>query len=103
MAKATAPATSPIRLGMRIALTTVGGFALTTGLVAIGALALPYLFGVARSEAALGSAMAGFIAYLVFLLWGFSAPRLSSLAKAFGAGSALALGAAWALQHLIGA
>jgi hypothetical protein len=74
-----------------------GGFACTTALVALAAVALPLITGMARSEAALLSAMLGFIVYLVLLLWAFAERRLWLVWAVFLGGGAAAF---WIAQRL---
>ncbi|WP_151639225.1 iron uptake protein [Noviherbaspirillum aerium] len=81
-----------ILLTLRATASVVGGFGLTTAWVGLGSVALPLLFGMARSEAVLLSAMLGFILYLVLLLWAFAEASLLRVWVIFSAGGATAFG-----------
>lgn len=85
----------------RVAAAILGGFALTTALAALSAVALPLAFGMQRSEAALLSAMLGFIVYLVLLLWAFSAPSLTRVWTVMAVGAAAAFTLAKVLAPLL--
>ncbi|MBT0960826.1 iron transporter [Denitromonas iodatirespirans] len=52
------------------------GYAFTASVVALVAVALPAIFGMARSEAVVLAAMLGFVIYLLALLWAAVEPRL---------------------------
>lgn len=60
----------------RVLLVVGAGYACTSALIALAALVLAQVFGLARSEAVVGAAMSGFVLYLAILLWGFAEPRL---------------------------
>jgi hypothetical protein len=53
------------------------GYACTTAMVALSALLLSQVFGMARSEAVVLAAMSGIVLYLGILLWGFAEQRLA--------------------------
>lgn len=53
------------------------GYACTAAAVALATRILTLAFGLARSEAVILAAMAGFPFYLAVLLWAFAEPRLT--------------------------
>ncbi|MET0268470.1 MAG: iron uptake protein [Duganella sp.] len=73
---------------LRIAGVVLGGYALTTLMVAVGSVVLARA-GMVRSEAVALCAMLGFVVYLVLLLWGFSVRRVSRLWLGLGGGAAV--------------
>lgn len=74
---------SRLQTSLRVVTAVLGGYAAASGLVALLAVGLPRLTGLARSEAVVLASMLGFLIYLALLIWGFSAQRLSRLAFAF--------------------
>lgn len=64
-----------VPMTLRVLGAVLGGYAFSSGLVALTAVALP-LVGLARSEAVLLAAMLGFVLYLLVLLWAFAERRL---------------------------
>ncbi len=82
-------------LASRLAAVVGGGYACTAAAVALAARALPWAFGMARSEAVVLAAMAGFLFYLVVLLWGFAEPRLARVWAVLPGGAAIG----WGLVH----
>jgi hypothetical protein len=67
----------------RIILAVAGGYAVASGLVALLAVGLPPVTGMARSEAVVLASMLGFLIYLGLLLWGFAERRLALLFVTF--------------------
>jgi hypothetical protein len=82
----------------RVVTAVLGGYVVASGLLALGAVGLPRLTGMARSEAVVLSSMLAFVIYLVLLLWGFSARSPARLALTF---AGLAIGS-FGLVALIG-
>ena len=77
----------------RVLAAVAGGYACTAGLVALVAVALPAVFGMARGEAVVLASMGGFVAYLIVLVWVFSTPRLVRVWAVLLGGGALVWGA----------
>lgn len=75
-----------------------GGYALCAAWVALLSLALPRVTGLAKSEAVVLSAMLGFVAYLLVLLWAFSVRSLGRLWITLAVGTALVYGLTRLLQ-----
>lgn len=65
-------------MAIRLATIVLGGYALTSALVTLGAYGM-LLSGLAPSDAVVVAAMLGFLVYLVILLWGFCEPSLGRL------------------------
>ncbi len=82
----------------RIVTAVLGGYVVASGLLALSAVALPRLTGMARSEAVVLSSMLAFVTYLMLLIWGFAAQKLARLALLF---AGLAIGS-FGLVALIG-
>lgn len=75
-----------LKLILRIAGAVLGGYGLTALLVALLAALLGHA-GLPRSEATVSAAMAGFLLYLVILVWAFGTVRLRVLWATLVAGS----------------
>lgn len=73
---------SRLQTSLRVVTAVLGGYAAASGVVALLAVGLPRLTGLARSEAVVLASMMGFLIYLALLIWVFSAQRLSRLAFA---------------------
>jgi hypothetical protein len=86
------PARDTIALAGHVLAVVGGGYACTAAAVALAARALPLAFGMARSEAAVLTAMAGFVLYLALLVWGFAEPRQGRVWAVLLGGAALCLG-----------
>lgn len=76
---------------LRITAALPGGYAFSAACVALLTAGLPRL-GLSRSEAVASAAMAGFVLYLLVLLWAFSVRSLARLWAVLAAGTALACG-----------
>lgn len=61
----------------RVVAAAGGGYACTAAVVSLAALLLSLVFGIARGEAVVLAAMAGFLLYLIVLLWAFAERRLA--------------------------
>lgn len=85
----------------RIFAAVVGGYAATVGLVALFAVLLALVFGMARSEAVVLTSMIGFLAYAAIVVWGFSERRLFRLWMILGGGAVLSHAAAILLARLL--
>ena len=79
------------------------GYACTAAAVALASVALPLAFGMARSEAVVLAAMAGFLLYLMVLVWGFAEPRLARVWVVLVGGVVLCWGLAQWLAPLAAA
>ena len=79
------------KLILRIAGAVLGGYALSALLVALLAAALVRL-GMAKGEAVVSASIAGFLIYLVLLVWAFSCVRLRTLWATLVASSTAAYG-----------
>lgn len=81
-----------VKIISRITGAVLGGYGLTALLIALFA-ALLVRAGMARSEAVVGASIAGFLIYLMLLVWALGAVRLRSLwtGLALGSGSAYGL------------
>lgn len=64
-----------VEIVLRILLGTVGAYALSSSLVALLAVVLPRVTAMSRSDAAMLSAMTGFLLLLVIALWAFTDRR----------------------------
>lgn len=64
------------RIVSRVLAAVGAGYVFTAGGVALIAVALPAVFGMARSEAVVLAAMLGFVIYLIALLWAAVERRL---------------------------
>lgn len=73
----------------RVLVVAGAGYACTTAMVALSALLLSQVFGMARSEAVVLAAMSGIVLYLGILLWGFAEQRLALLLGGAAAGHGL--------------
>lgn len=80
-----------LKLTLRIVGGVLGGYGLSALLVALLA-ALLVQAGLSRSEAVVSAAMAGFLIYLVLLVWAFSVVRLRTLWAGLVAGAGAAYG-----------
>ena len=65
------------KVASRVLAAVGAGYACTAAVVALTTLLLSLAFGMARGEAVVLAAMAGFLLYLTVLLWGFAEPRLA--------------------------
>lgn len=79
------PSLRPV--GQRLFLAVVGGYFLTTALVALSASALSRLM--ARNEAVILTSMLGFVLYLILLIWAFADSQLQRLWCILGGGALL--------------
>lgn len=86
-----------LQITTRIVLAVVAGFGFVTALAGLGAVVLPLVFGMARSEAALLCSMLAFVVYLVVLLWSFAEPRPSRIGLVLVGGALAAFTLARAL------
>lgn len=86
-----------LRMGLRVVGAVVGGYALTTIMVATAGAVLARL-GMARSEAVVVAAMFGFIAFLALLLWAFSVVRVARLWTVYASGAAALAGLLWLVK-----
>jgi hypothetical protein len=77
-----------------------GGYAVTAGVAALAAVALPMLTAMPRSEAVVLVSMLAFVLYLVLLIWAFAARRLGRLCAILLAAGATSWGGALALARL---
>jgi hypothetical protein len=69
-----------------------GGYAFSAASVALLAVGLPRVGGMARSEAVLVASMLGFLIYLGVILWAFAEPRLARVWGFLAGGAAVAYG-----------
>lgn len=90
---------SRLQTSFRVATAVVGGYAATSGVVALLAVGLPLSTGLARSESVLLASMLGFLIYLALLIWGFSVTSLSRLVLAFAGLAAVAFALVALLQR----
>jgi hypothetical protein len=97
------PVKAAVHVALRVTAAVAGGFGFTTASVALSAVALPVLFGMARGEAVLLSTMLGFILYLTLLLWAFAEPRAWRVWFVFLAGGAAAFGLSQWLAPMLAA
>lgn len=74
---------------LRAGLAIGGGFAFTTAIAGLLAVGLPLAFGMARGDAMLASAMAGFLIYLGAIVWAYTMPPLRRVAAVFLGGGVL--------------
>lgn len=79
------------KLTLRIVGAVLGGYALSAALVALLAALLVHA-GLARSEAVVSASMAGFLIYLLVLVWAFGTVRLRTLWAGLAAGTGAAYG-----------
>jgi hypothetical protein len=80
---------------LRILLGTVGAYMLSSALVALLAVVLPMATALSRSDAAMLSAMLGFLLLLVIALWAFTARRLIRVLLVTGAATCGCAALAW--------
>jgi len=87
-------------MALRVLGAVGGGYAFCTACAALLSVALPKLMGLPRSEAVVAAAMAGFVLYLVVLVWAFGVRSLLRLWGLLAGGTALAYGLAyWFISH----
>lgn len=86
-----------LAVAARIVAALLGNYALCAAAVALGALALPWAFGMARSEAVLLASLLGFVLFLAALIWVFTDRSLARVWLVLSAGTALC----WALAQLL--
>ncbi len=77
-----------------------GGYAVSAGLAALAARALPVTTAMPRSEAVVLSSMLAFLVYLALLIWGFAEPRLARLCLILAAVGIVSWGGAFGLVRL---
>lgn len=82
----------------RVAAATLGGYAFTWGLVALGITGLVAL-GLDFHEAETAVLMLALVAFLVMFLWAFAVRSTLRLWLTLGGGAAAMLLAAWVLQR----
>jgi hypothetical protein len=80
------------RMALRVLGAVGGGYAFCAACAALLSVALPKLMDLPRSEAVVAAAMAGFVLYLVVLLWAFGVRSLLRLWGLLAGGTALAYG-----------
>ncbi|MEM8766628.1 MAG: hypothetical protein AAGE43_04240 [Pseudomonadota bacterium] len=78
-------------IALRCLIVIFGGYALTSGLVALSGQALHEL-GLPLGESVLLVTMLGFLLYLAIIIWGFADPRLPRVVLFIGVGSLASIG-----------
>lgn len=94
-----APAHPRYATPVRVLSAAVGGYFLTAAAVPLAAAGLAASGAMPRSEAVVLSAMVGFVAYLVLLLWAFAEQRLWRVCAVMVGGAAAAQGALFVLAQ----
>jgi hypothetical protein len=85
---------------LRLMLAIGGGYAVSAGLSALTALALPAATAMPRSEAVVLASMLAFLAYRAILIWAFAEPRLARLCVILAATGIGSWVGAWSLVRL---
>ena len=87
---------------MRLVAAFGGGYAVSAGLAALAARALPATTAMAPREAIVLASMLAFLVYLGLLIWGFAEPRLARLCLILAGVGIVSWGAAFGLVRLAG-
>jgi hypothetical protein len=90
-----------LAVAARIVAALLGNYALCAAAVALGALALPWAFGMARGEAVLLASLLGFVLFLVTLIWAFAERSLWRVWLGLGLCTALCYGLAQQLAPVL--
>jgi hypothetical protein len=87
----------------RAVVAVLGGYALSAGLSAVLAVALPLASSLPKSESVLLASMLGIVIYLLLLLWVLVERRVVLVLAVLGGGALLSSGAAYWLSPLLAA
>jgi hypothetical protein len=87
----------------RAVIAVLGGYALSAGLSAALAVALPFVSSLPRSESVLLASMLGFVIHLLVLLWVLVERRVVLVLVVLGGGALLSSGVAYWLSPLLAA
>lgn len=86
------------RVALRMVGAIIGGYAFSAAAVALTCLALLHLLALSGSEAVVSASLAGFLLYLLVLLWAFSVRSLWLLWGLLWGGALLGHALLWAIS-----
>ena len=93
--------TSPTFVAGRLVAAILGGYAFSSGIAALLAVALSVALGMSRADAALTATMPAFLIYLAAVIWAFAGRRITRVYQVLVGGAVLLFVAAHGLMYLV--